>query len=62
MGIWPSSDEPGCNDPVRPELEFTQVLSERMKSRDVDVDAAASGREALEKVRGNFYDALVLDL
>jgi len=47
---------------VDDELEFTQVLSERMKSRGVDVDIAASGREALEKVRGKSYDAIILDL
>ena len=47
---------------VDDELEFTQVLSERMKSRGVDVDIAASGREALEKVRDKSYDAIVLDL
>ncbi len=44
------------------ELEFTQVLSQRMESRGVDVDTAASGREALEKVKDASYDAIVLDL
>ena len=47
---------------VDDELEFIQVLSERMESRGVDVDTAASGREALEKVRGKSYDAIILDL
>jgi len=47
---------------VDDELEFTQVLSKRMRSRGVDVDTAASGREALEKVRGKSYDAIILDL
>ena len=47
---------------VDDELEFIQVLSERMKSRGVDVDTAASGREALEKARGQSYDAIILDL
>ena len=47
---------------VDDELEFTQVLSERMKSRGIDVDIAASGREALEKVSGKSYDAIILDL
>ena len=47
---------------VDDELEFTQVLSERMKSRGIDVDTAASGREALEKAKGKSYDAIVLDL
>ena len=47
---------------VDDELDFTQVLSERMKNRGVDVDTAASGREALEKARGTSYDAIILDL
>lgn len=47
---------------VDDELEFTQVLSERMKSRGIDVDTAASGPEALEKVKSKSYDAIFLDL
>jgi DNA-binding NtrC family response regulator len=47
---------------VDDEPEFTRVLSERIQSRGVDVDTAASGREALEKVRDRGYDAIILDL
>jgi DNA-binding NtrC family response regulator len=47
---------------VDDEPEFTRVLSERIQSRGVDVDTAASGREALEKVKDHNYDAIVLDL
>jgi len=47
---------------VDDELEFIQVLSERMESRGVDVDTAAGGHEALEKARGKSYDAIILDL
>jgi DNA-binding NtrC family response regulator len=47
---------------VDDELEFTQVLSERMEARGVDVDTAASGHEALEKATGKPYDAIILDL
>ncbi|MHC4177934.1 MAG: response regulator [Planctomycetota bacterium] len=47
---------------VDDEQEFTQVLSQRMESRGVGVDTAANGREALEKVRGKSYDAIILDL
>jgi DNA-binding NtrC family response regulator len=47
---------------VDDEPEFTRVLSERIQSRGVDVDTAASGREALEKVKNRSYDAIVLDL
>jgi DNA-binding NtrC family response regulator len=42
--------------------EFTEVLSQRMEARDVAVDIAASGAEALEKVSDESYDAIVLDL
>ena len=47
---------------VDDELEFTQALSKRMESRGLGVDTAASGREALDKVKGKFYDAIVLDV
>ncbi len=42
--------------------EFTNVLSQRMEAREVDVDTAASGSEALEKIGGASYDAIILDL
>ncbi|MBN1591216.1 MAG: response regulator [Pirellulales bacterium] len=47
---------------VDDEREFTQILAQRMESRGVGVDAVASGSEALEKAKGAFYDAIVLDL
>ena len=47
---------------VDDEQEFTQVLSERMESRGVGVDTAASGHEALAKAKGKSYDAIILDL
>jgi DNA-binding NtrC family response regulator len=47
---------------VDDEPEFTQVLSERMQSRGVDVDTAGNGREALEMAKGKAYDAILLDL
>ena len=47
---------------VDDEPEFTEVLSQRMESRGVDVDTAASGGEALEKIKGTSYDAIILDL
>jgi DNA-binding NtrC family response regulator len=42
--------------------EFTEVLSQRMEAREVAVDTAASGPEALEKAGGESYDAIILDL
>ncbi|MHC4660723.1 MAG: response regulator [Planctomycetota bacterium] len=47
---------------VDDEKEFTELLSERMGSRDVEVDTAASGPEALQKAKDNAYDAVILDL
>jgi len=47
---------------VDDEPDFTEVLSKRMESRGVKVDTAASGREALQKVKAKSYDAIVLDL
>ncbi len=47
---------------VDDEAELTDVLSERMETRGLSVDAAASGPEALEKIQETDYDAVVLDL
>ncbi|NQT39599.1 MAG: response regulator [Planctomycetes bacterium] len=47
---------------VDDEREFTQILSERMVSRGVDVDTAASGSEAVQKAKDASYDAIILDL
>jgi len=47
---------------VDDEVEFTHILSQRMESRGVGVDTAASGPEALEKVKRTLYDAIFLDL
>ena len=47
---------------VDDEPEFTEVLSQRMESRGVNVDTAASGPEALKKAAGHSYDAIILDL
>jgi len=47
---------------VDDEPEFTEALSQRMESRGVEVDTAANGREALERVKGKSYDAVILDL
>jgi DNA-binding NtrC family response regulator len=47
---------------VDDEQEFTAVLSQRMQSRGVVVDAVPNGREALEKAKQESYDAVLLDL
>jgi len=47
---------------VDDEVEFTHILSQRMEARGVDVESAASGPEALQKVERSAYDAIILDL
>ena len=47
---------------VDDERDFAEVLSQRMQSRGLGVDTAASGSEAVEKARDEFYDAIILDL
>ncbi|MBS1262503.1 MAG: Transcriptional regulatory protein ZraR [Calditrichaeota bacterium] len=47
---------------VDDEREFTDLLSERMRTRGLDVDVAANGPAALEMAERVIYDAVVLDL
>ena len=47
---------------VDDEVEFTEILSQRMEARGMAVDTAAGGREALQKARTRSYDAIILDL
>jgi DNA-binding NtrC family response regulator len=47
---------------VDDEEDFTATLAERMEERGLDVDVSSNGSEAIERVRGKSYDAVVLDL
>ena len=47
---------------VDDEVEFVETLAKRMEMRGLYVEIANTGREALEKVAGNVFDAVVLDL
>ncbi len=47
---------------VDDEVDFSGVIAERLRGRGFDVDTAESGAEALDKVKGKSYDAVVLDL
>jgi DNA-binding NtrC family response regulator len=47
---------------VDDELDFVEALAERMRTRGVSVDSAQDGQEALEKIRGRAFDAIILDL
>ena len=47
---------------VDDEVEFVETLAERMRARGLDVEVAHCGEEALGKVAGCSFDAIVLDL
>jgi len=47
---------------VDDEVDFSGVIAERLRGRGFDVDTAESGAEAMQKVKGKSYDAVVLDL
>ncbi len=44
------------------EVEFLENLSERMRLRGMNVTTASSGKEAVESIDAEGYDAIVLDL
>ena len=47
---------------VDDEEQFLKVLSKRMEGRGLKVDTSVSGEEALKKVKGKEFDAIILDL
>lgn len=47
---------------VDDEQEFTQVLSERMEARGLQVVTAQDGPSALQKAEEQSFDAIILDL
>ncbi len=47
---------------VDDEQEFTEILSQRLQARDLAVDCASNGREALEQANKKSYDIIILDL
>ena len=44
------------------EQDFLDVLSERMKNRDIDVTATSSAKDALALAENEAFDAIILDL
>ncbi|MGD9973110.1 MAG: response regulator [Desulfatirhabdiaceae bacterium] len=44
------------------ETDFLEIMSERMKAREIDVTTASSAKEALKQVEHESYDAIILDL
>lgn len=47
---------------VDDEEQFLNVFAERLKTRGLKIDTAASGEEAVTKSRGKELDAIILDL
>ena len=47
---------------VDDEKDFTELLAERMRNREMDVDTADSGEKAIEMVKNKYYDAIILDM
>lgn len=47
---------------VDDELDFVEVLADRLVARNLDVSTANSGEEALEAARERNFDAIVLDM
>jgi DNA-binding NtrC family response regulator len=47
---------------VDDEVEFLDTLSERMRTRGMEVATANTGVEALKKVEQEAYDVIILDL
>ena len=55
------------SDPIRlllvdDEMDFVNILSKRIKRRNIDVAKAFSGAEAIQALRGQEFDVAVLDL
>lgn len=47
---------------VDDEVDFLDTLSERMRTRGMEVSTSTSGAEALKKVEQESYDVIILDL
>lgn len=47
---------------VDDEIKIREVVKEYAKVNDYQVDEASNGKEAIEKVRNNNYDCIVLDI
>jgi DNA-binding NtrC family response regulator len=47
---------------VDDEEQFLKVLSQRLEGKGLKVDTSTTGEEALKKVKGKDFDAIILDL
>jgi len=46
---------------VDDEEEYLEIMSERMRARDIEVTASTSAREALNMIATESYDAVIMD-
>jgi DNA-binding NtrC family response regulator len=46
---------------VDDEVEFSEILAERLGTRGFEVDVAKDGMEAIRKVKAENYEAVILD-
>ena len=46
---------------VDDEEEFLEIMSERMRARDIEVTTSTSAREALDMIARDSYDAVIMD-
>jgi DNA-binding NtrC family response regulator len=47
---------------VDDEMEFLELMKERLEARGVEVSASSSAEDALEKIETDIFDAVILDL
>ena len=46
---------------VDDEEDFLEIMAERMKARDMDVHTCTTAAEALERIKNENFDAIILD-
>lgn len=46
---------------VDDEEEYLEIMSERMRARDIEVTTSTSAREALDMIATESYDAVIMD-
>jgi len=46
---------------VDDEEEYLEIMSERMRARDIEVTTSTSAREALDMIARDSYDAVIMD-
>ena len=46
---------------VDDEEEYLEIMSERMRARDIDVTTSTSAREALDMIATESFDAVIMD-